>query len=292
MTYGHYEIYQQHTRSAASQCSAAMIEEHMTTSTRQVALITGASGGIGEELARIFAKNGFDLILVARTESKLRELGDQLAKQYGIKATPIAADLADPSAPKRLVEQVQGFGLQVDVLVNNAGFATYGRFDQLDMDGELHLLQVNIVTLTHLTRLLLPGMVARKRGKILNVASTAAFLPGPLMAVYYASKAFVLSFSEAINEELRGSGVTVTALCPGPTSTGFQARAKMEESKLVQGRQIMDVATVAQAGYSAVMSGRAVVVPGLMNQIQTFLPRLLPRSVIPPMVRQAQERSH
>jgi len=199
---------------------------------------------------------------------------------------------ADPTSPTKLAAQLTEQGLAIDILVNNAGFATYGRFDQLDLDGELRLLQVNIVTLTHLTRLLLPGMIVRKRGRILNVASTAAFLPGPLMAVYYASKAFVLSFSEAINEELRGSGVTVTALCPGPTSTGFQARAKMEESRLVQGRQIMDVATVAQSGYTALMSGRPVVVPGLMNRIQTFLPRLLPRSLVPPMVRQAQERSH
>lgn len=264
----------------------------MTTGNRQTVLITGASGGIGEELARIFAKEGFDLVLVARTESKLHILADELAQKFQIKATPIAFDLADPASPTKLVAQLIVQGLTIDILVNNAGFATYGRFDQLDIDGELRLLQVNIVTLTHLSRLLLPGMVARKRGRILNVASTAAFLPGPLMAVYYASKAFVLSFSEAIHEELRGTGVTVTALCPGPTSTGFQARAKMEESRLVQGRQIMDAATVAKAGYNALISGRPVVVPGLMNRIQTFLPRLLPRAAVPPMVRQAQERAH
>ncbi len=259
---------------------------------RQMALITGASGGIGEALAHEFARGGYDLILVARSEAKLQALAGELAAKHGIQARALAYDLADPASPRLLSEQLTALGLGVDVLVNNAGFATYGPFVELELDGELRMLQVNIVTLTHLTRLLLPAMVSRGRGRVLNVASTAAFMPGPLMAVYYASKAFVLSFSEALNNELQGSGVTVTALCPGPTSTGFQARAQMEQSRLVSGRQIMDVATVAQAGYKGLLRGRPVVIPGLMNRIQTLLPRLLPRSAVPPIVRNAQERTH
>jgi short-subunit dehydrogenase len=261
-------------------------------SQRQTALITGASGGIGEALARRFARGGYNLVLVARTESKLQALAAELSAKHGIQAHALACDLADPASPPQLVARLEPLGLSVDVLVNNAGFATYGQFVELDQAGELRMLQVNIVTLTHLTHMLLPGMISRKRGRILNVASTAAFMPGPLMAVYYASKAFVLSFSEALNNELQGSGVTVTALCPGPTSTGFQARAQMEQSKLVSGRQIMGVDVVAQAGFDGLLRGRPVVIPGLMNRIQTLLPRLLPRGLVPQIVRDAQERTH
>lgn len=258
----------------------------------ETALITGASGGIGEALAHRFAKGGYNLVLVARTEAKLQALAAELSRKHGIQAHALACDLADPTSPHQLVEQLRRLGSNVDLLINNAGFATYGPFAELDLDAELRMLQVNIVTLTHLTRLLLPGMISRRRGRVLNVASTAAFMPGPLMAVYYASKAFVLSFSKALNNELRGSGVMVTALCPGPTSTGFQARAQMEQSRLVSGRQIMGVNTVAQAGYNGLLRGQAVVVPGLMNRLQTLLPRLLPRAVVPQLVRSAQERTH
>lgn len=259
---------------------------------RQTVLITGASGGIGEALAHRFARGGYNLVLVARTEAKLQALAEQLARTHGIDARVLACDLSDPAAPTWLSEQLAAQSISVDVLVNNAGFASYGPFAELDLDHELHMLQVNIVTLTHLTRLLLPGMIARRRGRILNVASTAAFMPGPLMATYYASKAFVLSFSEALNNELQASGVTVTALCPGPTSTGFQARAQMEQSRLVSGRAIMGVDAVAEAGYQGLLRGRPVVIPGLINRVQTFLPRLLPRRVVPPIVRNAQERTH
>jgi hypothetical protein len=266
----------------------------MTTgsSQRQTALITGASGGIGEALTQRFARGGFDVVLVARTEAKLQALGKELTTKFGVKTHALAYDLADPQSPRLLVEQLNTQGIVVDILVNNAGFATYGPFAENDLDGELRLLQVNIVTLTHLTRLLLPGMLQRRRGRILNVASTAAFMPGPLMAVYYASKAYVLSFSEGLNNEVQGSGVNVTALCPGPTSTGFQARAQMEESRLVQGRKIMDVETVADAGYRALMSRQAVVIPGFMNRVQANIPRFLPRFLLPQIVRNAQERTH
>jgi uncharacterized protein len=154
------------------------------------------------------------------------------------------------------------------------------------------MLQVNIAALTELTHRLLPGMLARRRGKVLNVASTAAFLPGPLMATYYATKAYVLSLSEALNSELAGTGVTVTALCPGPTSTGFQSRAQMEESRLVRGREIMDATTVAQAAYTGLMRGRPVIVPGASNWIVTLMPRFLPRRIVPGIIKRAQGRAH
>lgn len=254
----------------------------------KTALITGASGGIGEELAKVFAARGFDLVLVARTEAKLTALGEALATQHGITATAITADLARTEAPGEVVADLAGRGIAVDVLVNNAGFAAYGAFQEIDLDQQLQLIRVNIAALTELTHRLLPGMIARRRGRILNVASTAAFMLGPLMAVYYASKAYVLSFSEALNSELAGSGVTVTALCPGPTSSGFQTRAGMEESRLVRGRAIMDVGTVAQAGYAGLMRGQPVVIPGRTNWLTTLMPRLLPRRVIPGIVKRAQ----
>jgi hypothetical protein len=264
----------------------------MASIVRQTALITGASGGIGEEIARTLAARGYDLVLVARTEAKLAQLGAELMQRHGISATPIAADLADRAAPQQIVDRLAANALSIDILVNNAGFATYGSFADLDINGELQLLQVNIVALAHLTRLLLPGMIARRNGRIMNVASTAAFMPGPLMADYYASKAFVLSFSEALHNELQGSGITVTALCPGPTSTGFQARAQMEDSKLVRGRRIMDAGTVARAGVEGMLAGRPLVIPGFMNRVMAFLPRLVPRSILPGIVRSAQERGH
>lgn len=268
----------------------------MTTSQRppQTALITGASAGIGEALARVFARHGYNLILVARTEHKLQALSNELSRQYGIRASVIAIDLADPTSPTQIVARLAADQSTVDILVNNAGFGTYGNFAELPIDGELRMMQVNIVTLTHLTRLLLPEMIARRGGRVLNVASTAAFMSGPLMAVYYASKAFVLSFSEALNNELRGTGVSVTALCPGPTSTDFQARAKMEESRLIRGYQriFMGADEVAQRGYRGLMQGRPLVIPGLMNRIQAFAPRLLPRLLMPQIVRSVQDRGH
>lgn len=263
----------------------------MTTATRRTALITGASGGIGEELARIFAARGFDLVLIARSADKLGGLARELRDRHGVEADMIAVDLADPAAPSRVLADLQRARRSVDVLGNNAGFAGYGPFVESDPDEVLGMIQVNIAALTGLTRLLLPGMVERRWGRVLNVASTAAFMPGPLMSVYYATKAYVLSFSEGLHEELKGSGVTITALCPGPTRTGFQARARMEDSKLVRGREIMDARTVASAGFEGLMRGRAVVIPGRINQIQAFLPRLLPRAAVRGTVRRAQERT-
>jgi uncharacterized protein len=260
-------------------------------SSGRTALITGATGGIGLELARCFARDGYQLILVARRAAELNALAQRFVQDHKIKVETISADLSEPRSADELVAEIGRRGLRVDVLVNNAGYGQYGAFIETDADAELRMINLNMVTLTRLSKLLLPGMVARRWGKIMNVASTAAFMPGPLMAVYYASKAYVLSLSEALNEELRGSGVSVTALCPGPTQTDFQARAKMEDTRLMQSRQVMDAATVAQIGYEALMRSQPLVIPGRMNRLQAFATRLLPRRIVPGMVRRAQARA-
>lgn len=253
------------------------------------ALITGASGGIGLDFVHKFAANGYSVILVARSQDKLEQIAADVTARYGVTAMVLPMDLADPDAPQALYDELQRERVRVDVLVNNAGFAMYGYFHELEMARTLQMLQLNIVTLTHLTRLILPDMVARGAGKILNVASTAAFQPGPLMAAYYASKAYVLHFSEAIADEVKDKGVTVTALAPGPTESGFQARANMEDSRLVQDG-LMAGKRVVDEGYAALMAGKRVVVPGLRNQALTLLPRLLPRKWVTSAVRNAQAR--
>ncbi len=256
---------------------------------KQTALITGASGGIGLELARLFARDGWDLVLVARSEGKLRQLADSLAKDHGISAEVIAVDLARPDAAGEIASVLEDRGLTVDALVNNAGFGVAGAFVATGGRAELEMIQVNCVALTQLTKLLLPGMVARKRGRILNVASTAAFQPGPLMAVYYATKAYVLSFSEAIADELRDTGVTVTALCPGPTETGFAAAAGAGATRLFRLASPASSASVARTGYRAMLRGRRVVVAGLKNKLLAQSVRVSPRRVVTFIVRKLQE---
>jgi hypothetical protein len=255
------------------------------------ALVTGASSGIGKDLAGLLAADGYELVLVARDVARLEELGAELARRHGVAAHAIRADLSDAGAPARLAADVQALGVEIDVLVNSAGYGLFGPFAETDLDAELGMIQLNVTALTHLTKLFLPGMLARRRGRILNVASTAAFQPGPLMAVYYATKAYVLSLSEALANELAGTGVTVTALCPGPTSTGFQAGAKMEASRLVRGKKIMDSQTVARVGYDALKRGKTVVVPGLKNKLLIQSVRFTPRSVVTSIVRSIQERA-
>lgn len=263
-------------------------------STRPTALVTGASGGIGEAFAVRLAAQGVNLILVARTESKLRALADRLSAEHGVRAEVVALDLSDRHSPQRLQEAVAALGMEVAFLINNAGFASYGEFQTLPLEHELDMVQVNVATLTELTHRFLPGMVARGRGRVLNVASTAAFMPGPLMAVYYASKAYVLSFSEALNEELRGTGVSVTALCPGPVETGFQARAQMEDSRLLSSAihrvTMLSAEEVAKQGLDAMFRGQGTHVAGVGNQVLALMPRLMPRSLVPGMIRRAQER--
>lgn len=260
---------------------------------RPVALITGASGGIGLELARLCAKGGHDLVLVARNQAKLDEVAKYLSGMYQIRAEVIAADLSDPETPQAIIQAAESRGLSVDVLINNAGFGDWGLFGRADLQHQLDMIQVNITALTVLTRLLLPGMVSRHRGRILNVASVAGFAPGPLMSVYYASKAYVVSFSEAISNELKGTGITVTALCPGPVRTGFQERAGNQGSNLNTAPNVMAVEPVALAGYRGMMRGTVLVVPGLANKFLLFVIRISPRWAVRLVARWFQEgRAH
>jgi len=256
----------------------------------KTALITGASGGIGYELALLFARDGFDCILVARSRDKLDELAARLESEFRVTTLVVARDLSKPSAVDEVYEEVSAASMNVDVLVNNAGFPVYGRFIDTDLQTELDMLQVNVAALTALTKLFVRGMVGRRNGRILNLASTAAFVPGPLMAVYYASKAYVLSFSQALANELKGTGVTVTALAPGPTRTGFQERGSLEDARLVRG-QIADAASVALAGYRGLMAGKSVVIPGWGNKLLPVVVRLSPRTVITRVSRRLLEQA-
>lgn len=251
---------------------------------RELVLITGASGGIGRELARCFAADGADLVLVARGGDELEALAAELAAAHGTRARIMATDLEYYNTPAEIAELLAADGVAVDVLVNNAGFGARGDFAALDLRRQLAMLQVNVTALTQLTRLLLPGMLARRRGGVLNVASTAAFQPGPGMAVYYATKAYVLSFSEALAEELRGSGVTATCLAPGATATGFATVAGMAGSRLFRAG-VMRADAVARAGHAGFRRGRVLVVPGLKNRLGTALVPLAPRAAVRRLVR-------
>jgi short-subunit dehydrogenase len=255
----------------------------------KTALITGASGGIGYELALLFARDGFDCILVARSQDKLNAMAARMESEFRVKTLVLPKDLSKPSAVDEIYEEISAATMPVDLLVNNAGFPVFGLFTETELKTELEMLQVNVVALTALTKLFLRGMLERRYGRILNLASTAAFEPGPLMAVYYASKAYVLSFSEALANELRGTGVTVTTLAPGPTRTGFQKRGQLEDSRLVQG-EIADARSVALAGYRGLMAGKTLVIPGFTNKLIPWIVRVSPRGVVTRVVRRMQER--
>jgi short-subunit dehydrogenase len=257
---------------------------------RESALITGASGGIGEEFAKLFASTGYDVVLASRSEEKLKSLAASLAAAHSIRAEPLAIDLSSSGSAATVQSFLEAKGIVPDVLVNNAGFGTFGAFAENDLEAELAQIQLNVTTLTHLTKLLLPGMIRRGRGKILNVASTAAFQPGPFMAVYYATKAYVLSFSEALANELKGSGVTVTCLCPGGTRTGFMARAKMGNPEIwSRSRVMMEAAVVARRGYDGLMKGKRLVIPGLLNKLLAHSTRLGSRGLNASIVRRIME---
>jgi short-subunit dehydrogenase len=266
----------------------AVILSEACMSARHTVLVTGASSGIGVELARLFASDGSRVILLARRADRLVELASEISGRPGQAAETLVADLADPAAPAAICQELGKRGLQVDVLVNNAGFGAYGPFAEADPAETLRLLQVNITSLTLLTRLLLPGMISRRFGRILNIASTAGFQPGPLMAVYYASKAYVVSWSQALANELAETGVTVTALCPGPTRTEFQERAGMAHTRLMRSR-IMSASAAAEAGYRGLLAGKPVVIPGFRNKLLASLARWLPPTMVVRMVRAIQE---
>ncbi len=246
------------------------------------ALITGASGGIGLELARVFAKNGFDLVIVARREPELDALAARCRKEHGVRVRVVPMDLLVPNAAAKLVQQLEDDGVEIDILVNNAGLLEMGAFAEIEVDRHERLLQLNVIVLASLVRRLLPGMIERGRGRILNVASSSSFQPVPSLALYAASKAFVLSLSESLSEELKGKGVTVTALCPGITKTDMYDRAQDEHGivRSLPGFLLSDVESVAREGYEACMAGQPVVVPGLPNRLLAGSVGLYPRWMV------------
>ena len=253
-----------------------------------LAVVTGATTGIGLELARLLARDGHALVLVARTAAVLEDVAAELEARGSAGVTTVAADLSREEGVDRVVQALGG--RPVDVLVNNAGHGGAGDFAASDEAVVLSMLRLNIEALTLLSRQLLPGMIARGRGRILNVGSLAGFLPGPWHAIYYATKAYVLSFSEALSQETAGTGVTVTALCPGPVRTPFHARAGMGNRSANGMLATMDADEVAQAGYRAMMSGDPLVVPGLGSKVITVLVRLLPRTVVARLAGRVQRR--
>lgn len=246
-------------------------------------VVTGASAGIGSELARVFAKRGRDLLLVARREARLNQLAAELEQAHGVTTHRLTLDLAEADAPERLMTWFETQGQTLDVLVNNAGFGLRGPFVELPEARQAEMLDVNIRALTRLCRLALPGLLARRRGGILNVASVAAFQPGPYMAVYYASKAYVLFLSEALAEEVRGQGVTVSCLCPGPSKTEFTDVAGFEFKG-----PVMSARSVAEAGLRGFEAGRTIIIPGLNNKLVPIAVQLLPRGFVRRMVARVQ----
>lgn len=254
------------------------------------ALITGASGGIGHELAKLFAKDHHNLVLVARSGPKLGLFADELQRQFGISAKPVTLDLASVDGPQALFDQLRCDNIAIDFLVNNAGYGIHGDFSGIPLEESIGQIQLNITALTALTKLFLDPMVEKRSGRILNVASTASFQPGPLMAVYYASKAYVLSFSEALANELKPSGVTVTCLCPGPTETGFQERAAMQSSRLVK-FGMMSAKAVAMDGYRGMLAGKSVVISGLRNWLVAESVRFAPRRMVTAVSRKIAEKA-
>jgi uncharacterized protein len=255
------------------------------------ALVTGASNGIGLELARIHASKGGNLVLVARNLEKLNDIKAELEKKFNIKVYTIGKDLSKPDAALEVYNETNQQKIQVDYLINNAGFGDFGMFVETDWQKELQMINLNITTLTQFTKLYVQDMVKRGNGKIMNVASTAAFQSGPTMAVYYATKAYVLSFSEAVDNEVSDKGVTVTTLCPGATESGFQAAAAMEESALVKGKKLPSAKEVAEYGYTSMLNGKTVAIHGMMNYIMANSVRFTPRAMVVKLTRLIQDKA-
>lgn len=252
------------------------------------ALITGASGGIGYELAKLFAKDHHNLVLVARNGPRLAQVADELRRQFGVLVTTVAIDLAELNAAQSLFAQLQS--VPVDILINNAGYGQFGEFSDVPLEESAGQIQLNITALTALTKLFLGPMLERRSGRIMNVASTAGFQPGPLMAVYYATKAYVISFSEALANELAGKGVTMTCLCPGATETGFASRAGNDKTRLFKSLRPMDAKAVARAGYHGLLKGKTLVIPGVRNWLVAESVRFSPRKVVTAVSRWVSER--
>jgi uncharacterized protein len=253
------------------------------------ALITGASLGIGLEMAKYAASLGHNLVLVARNEQKLQTLASEIKQQYKVNVAIIAADLSDMAQVQMVYDTCKKQNIIVDMLINNAGFGDFGMFAESDWHKTNQMIQLNITSLTMMCRLFIPDMKMRKSGYVLNVASTAAFQPGPTMAVYYATKSYVLHFTEAIYNELQGSGVSVTCLCPGATESGFQAAAAMEDSALVKGKKLPTAKEVAVFGYKAMLAKKMTVIHGFMNYLQVNSVRFTPRKLVLKVVRMMQD---
>ena len=262
----------------------------MNNATRNRTLITGASEGIGKEFAFIFAKEGYDLILVSRDEEKLVSLKRDIEKKYRVIVTIYTVDLSKADSAAELFHKINNTGTEVNVLINNAGFGKLASFEKHEIQEFLEMIQVNVTTLTLLTRLFLPEMIKRNKGWILNVASTAAFLPGPLMPVYYATKAYVLSLSEALNRELKDTGVQVSTLCPGPTKTQFQIRAGIINMTFLDKVNALPPSKVAEAGYKGLIKRKSLIIPGTLNKIYFQLLRLMPRKFMKDKVFSLQKK--
>jgi short-subunit dehydrogenase len=252
--------------------------------TPKTALITGASSGIGQALAQHFAQDGYHLVLAARGVAKMQALADALQKQFKVVVTVIGADLETNDGAAKLHAEIKARGIVLSALVNNAGYGGFGEFKDSVLAPELAMMQLNMNTVVVLTKLFMPDLLTT-RGKILNTASTAAFQPGPYMAVYYATKSFVLSFSEAIASELEDTGVTVTALCPGPTASGFQDKADLGSSALVKGKKLPTSEAVAALGYRAMQRGQRVYIPGFVNWVMAQSMRITPRNLATKVVK-------
>ena len=256
----------------------------------KTALITGASGGIGFQFSKLLAKDAYNVVLIARTEKRLLEIKKEFEEQYNVKVLIFSKDLTKPNAVKEIYNELINKNIKIDVLINNAGFGNFGKFYDTDWEKESKMLQLNIVALTHLTKLFLKDMVERGEGKILNVSSTSAFQPGPLMSIYYASKAYVQSFSEAIATEVKGTGVTVTALCPGPVKTGFQKKVSDIEPRLIN-LNLSDPENVAKYGYRSLQRGDRVAIPGLINQFLVHAVNFIPRNAVTDIMYYLQEEN-
>lgn len=257
----------------------------------KTALITGSSNGIGYELAKVHAEKGDDMVLIARSIDKLDELKKELEKKYKVKVYTIKKDLSLSNAAREVYDELKQQNISIDYLINNAGFGDFGHFADCDWNKQERMINLNITALTHFTRLFLPDMIERGSGKIMNVASTASFQPGPTMSVYFATKAYVLSFSEAVANEVRDKGITVTALCPGSTKSGFHATA-LDNKELLRKRKLSPSKEVAEYGYNAMMKGKTVAIHGLKNTIMATSVRFIPRALVVKAAGYIQKRNH
>lgn len=263
----------------------------MTSYKDNYALITGASSGIGYELIKLIAKDGVNLVIVSRNEDKLTKVKTEIESKYRVKVKVLSKDLSDPNTPLEIFSELEREDVSVEILINNAGFGLYGKFSETDLETELEMIQVHITSLTYLTKLFLKNMLEKGYGRILNVASTAAFQPGPLHSIYFATKSYILHFSEALANELQGTGVSVTCLCPGPTETPFFKNSGVKRNRLIR-LNMMDVSKVVKAGYKALKKGKVIAVPGLKNKLLAFLIRITPRNIVTRIARYATECVH